>query len=262
MAINDDATLVIGAGNYLTAAIDTALPANLLAPDVAWEKVGHTSLEDILSISSDGGDATVLGTLQNKSLRTKYSTRTDTLGFTLQQFDTPSLKLYYGANAPTLPNGLIGVPTEPVPTVKAFLAIFLDGNNVFAFYAPKAEIFRSDDIAAGDSESLVGLPLGVKPLQSGSNAYTYAVTPLGTVAPVVTAAAPGSATAGTVVTITGTGFNGATGVKFGAVNAASFTVASATSITAVMPPGSAGSAPVTVINSAGTSNAFAYTRGA
>lgn len=194
MAINDDATLVIGAGNYFTAPVDTPLPTDLSAPDAIWENVGHTSLEDIFSISSDGGEATVIGTLQNKSLRTSYSTRTETMTFTLQQFDEDSLRLYYGANATIGTNGELQVPANPKPTVAAFLVIFIDGDNVFAFYAPKAEIYRADDLAISDTESLAGLPIGVKPLVSGSNTYTYAVTPLGTVgmATSAVAGAPGS----------------------------------------------------------------------
>jgi hypothetical protein len=183
VALNDDATLVIGSGNYLTATTGTVLPTDLLAPPVAWENVGHTSIEDILAISSEGGEATVLATLQNKTLRTKYSARSETLAFTLQQFDAPGLRLFYGSNAPTLTDGTIGVPSDPIPTIAAFIGIFLDGANVFAFYAPKAEIYRADDLSIADTESLAGLPLGVKPMQYNTNSWTYAVTPLGVVAP-------------------------------------------------------------------------------
>lgn len=179
MALNDDATLVIGSGNYLIAPVGTELPEDLLAPTSPWEPVGHTSLEEIFTIASEGGEATVLGTLQNKNLRTKYSSRTETMTFTLQQFDTAALKLYYGANAPDLPNGLVGVPADPVPTQAAFLVVFVDGDNHFAFYAPRAEIYRSDDLALSDTESLAGLPIGVKPMTYSTNNYTYAVTPLG-----------------------------------------------------------------------------------
>jgi len=182
VAINDDATLVIGAGNYFTAPVGTVLPIDLLAPEVAWENVGHTSLEDIFGVTSEGGEATTIGTLQNKSLRTKYSARTETLTFTLQQFDKAGLKLFYGSNAPELADGTIGVPTEPVPTSCAFLVVFVDGTNQFAFYAPKAEIYRADDLTIADTESLAGLPLGVKPMSYNSNPWTYAVTPLGVVA--------------------------------------------------------------------------------
>jgi len=178
LAINSNATLVVGAGNFFTANVDTALPGDLLNPGVAWENVGHTSLEDIFSVSSEGGDATTIGTLQNKSLRTSYSTRTETFTFTLQQFDAAGLKLYYGSNATVGGAGEIRVPTTPTPTTKAFLAIFIDGANEFAFYVPKAEIFRADDLSISDTESLAGLPIGVKPLASGANTWTYAVTPL------------------------------------------------------------------------------------
>jgi hypothetical protein len=195
VALNDNATLVIGSGNYLTAPVGTDLPDDLLVPTSPWSSVGHTSLEDILSIASEGGEATTIGTLQNKSLRTKYSARTETMTFTLQQFDVPGLKLYYGSNAPVLPNGTVGVPTEPTPTSAAFLAVFVDGENHFAFYAPKAEIYRADDVSFGDTESLAGLPIGVKPMAFGSNTYTYAITPLGaSVATGASAGTPGSFT--------------------------------------------------------------------
>ncbi|MFF3017115.1 hypothetical protein [Streptomyces sp. NPDC057939] len=195
MALNDDATLVVGSGNYLIAPVGTAAPDNLLVPTSPWQNVGHTSLEDVFGITSEGGEATTIGTLQNKSLRTKYSARTETMTFTLQQFDTPALRLYFGANAPLLPDGSVGVPADPKPTQSAFLAIFIDGENHFSFFAPKAEIYRADDMAIADTESLAGLPLGVKPMVHGNNAWTYAVTPLGgTVATGASAGNPGAFT--------------------------------------------------------------------
>ncbi|MFC9736672.1 hypothetical protein ACFVKC_01985 [Streptomyces noursei] len=195
MALNDNATLVVGSGNYLTAPVGTAMPDDLLVPTSPWQNVGHTSLEDVFGITSEGGEATTIGSLQNKSLRTKYSARTETMTFTLQQFDTAALKLYFGANSPTLPDGSVGVPADPVPTQAAFLAIFIDGENHFAFYAPKSEIYRNDDMSISDTESLAGLPLGVKPMVLGNNTWTYAVTPLGgTVATGAAAGTPGSFT--------------------------------------------------------------------
>lgn len=76
----------------------------------------------------------------------------------------------------------------------------------------------------------------------------------------ITAATPTSQGAGQSVTITGTGFTAATGVKFGATNATLFIVDSDTQIRATLPPGSAGTANITVINAAGTSNSQSYTR--
>jgi hypothetical protein len=86
-----------------------------------------------------------------------------------------------------------------------------------------------------------------------------------TSAPVVAAATPSGVSVGNQVTITGNGFTGtvvSTGVKFGATAATSWTVVSDSLIVAIMPTGSAGSAPVTVTNATGASNALPYTRGA
>lgn len=83
-----------------------------------------------------------------------------------------------------------------------------------------------------------------------------------TVAPIVTAATPSGAAAGSQVSIYGGGFLGATSVKFGAVSVVNPLIVSDSLIVAIMPAGSAGSAAVTVTTAAGTSNALPYTRGA
>ena len=71
-------------------------------------------------------------------------------------------------------------------------------------------------------------------------------------APVVTAIRPTSGGAGTTVTVTGSGFTGATSVRFGASNASVMTVVSDTEITATSPAGG-GTVDVTVVTPAGTS---------
>lgn len=196
MSKNDNAVLVVGAGNFYTAPPGTAMPASLsTVPASPWESVGHTSLEDIFSFASEGGDATTLGTLQSKALRTTYAPRTESFALTVQQFDRKSLRLYYGANAVLLANGTLAIPQSPEPTEAAFLAIFVDGDNTFGLYAPRTEIFRGDDVAVADAESLVGLPLNIKPLIYSTNEWAYAVTPLGgIVATGATAGTPGTYT--------------------------------------------------------------------
>jgi len=69
-------------------------------------------------------------------------------------------------------------------------------------------------------------------------------------APSITSFAPTSGNAGTVVTLTGVNFTGATSVKFGVMAATSFSVVSATSITATVNLGTTGK--ITVITPAGT----------
>jgi hypothetical protein len=63
----------------------------------------------------------------------------------------------------------------------------------------------------------------------------------------------GPASGGTSVTLTGTGFTGATAVHFGVTAAAGITVNSDTSITAVSPVAEAGTVDITVTSAGGTS---------
>ncbi|MBF6150246.1 IPT/TIG domain-containing protein [Nocardia nova] len=89
---------------------------------------------------------------------------------------------------------------------------------------------------------------------SAGIAFTYLPVPtLVSISP-----ASGPVSGGTTVTLTGTGFTGATAVFFGILPATSFTINSDTQITAVAPPG-LGTAPVTVTTAAGTSNAVGFT---
>ncbi|MFF3463925.1 IPT/TIG domain-containing protein [Streptomyces sp. NPDC002619] len=91
---------------------------------------------------------------------------------------------------------------------------------------------------------------------TGEGATTQPVTYTYVGAPAVTALTPvqGLVSGGTVVTVTGTNLSGATAVRFDTTAAASFTVNSATQITAVTPAHPAGAAPVTVTTAGGTSN--------
>jgi hypothetical protein len=81
---------------------------------------------------------------------------------------------------------------------------------------------------------------------------TFTVT---AAAPTVTGISPsgGSPSGGTSVTITGTDLTGATAVKFGTTDASSYSVDSATQITATSPAGSVGTVHVTVTTASGTS---------
>jgi hypothetical protein len=82
-------------------------------------------------------------------------------------------------------------------------------------------------------------------------------------AAILVGATPSGQAAGASVVITGSGFTGttgSTGVKFGGTNATSYIVANDSVISAVLPAGSAGSAPIIVTNPVGASAPLAYTR--
>jgi hypothetical protein len=101
----------------------------------------------------------------------------------------------------------------------------------------------------GTVDVTVATPVGTSATNSADQ-FTYVA-----VGPTVTGINPNSGpiTGGTSVTITGTGFSGATSVKFGSNAATSLTINSATSITATSPAESVGTVDVTVTTPVGTS---------
>jgi hypothetical protein len=83
-----------------------------------------------------------------------------------------------------------------------------------------------------------------------------------TPAPALSSALPSGAAEGELVTIKGSALTDASAVKFGASNASDYTVVNDNTIVASVPAGSAGSAAISVVTPAGTSDNLPYTRGA
>jgi hypothetical protein len=130
-------------------------------------------------------------------------------------------------------------------------AVKFGATNATSFTVNSAtSITATAPAGAGTVDVTVTTAGGTSPA-SPADQFTY-VLPV----PTVTSASPntGPTAGGTAVTISGTNFTGATSVKFGATNATSFTVNSATSITATAPAG-AGTVDVTVTTAGGTSPA-------
>jgi hypothetical protein len=95
---------------------------------------------------------------------------------------------------------------------------------------------------------------------ASANAFTVTAQP----APAISGFSPTSGTVGTTVTISGSGFTGATGVAFNGVAASSFTVNSDSQITATV-PAAAASGPISVSGPGGTvtsSSSFTVTASA
>ncbi|HTG28380.1 MAG TPA: IPT/TIG domain-containing protein, partial [Methylomirabilota bacterium] len=78
-----------------------------------------------------------------------------------------------------------------------------------------------------------------------------ALRPAGSAVPVITSITPASGPIGTSVTLTGTGFTGASGVSFNGTRATTFTVSSDTQMSATVPAG-ATTGKISVTNTAGT----------
>jgi len=121
-----------------------------------------------------------------------------------------------------------------------------------AFAATSYTVDSDTQITAVVPSGFAHAPIKVtNPAGTGKSSTNFTVTSGSSSAPTVTSFDPTSGPVGTSVTVTGTGFTGATSVSFGAFAATSYTVDSDTQITAVVPSGFA-HAPIKVTTAGGT----------
>lgn len=188
LSLSDKATLAVGAGNFFFAPEGSAalVPADftdgqIVATGTAkgWKNLGHTQFDQIFNMEQEGGEKTVLKTLQNRTLRTKYSEITRTITINVHQLDIDVLKLYFGSNSVEINAGqFLGVPLKPEPTRMAFCCVFFENDVQFTIYAPSVDILGNEGVSIGETDQLVGLALQVTPVVYQTNTWTLAVSPL------------------------------------------------------------------------------------
>ncbi|MDX3457169.1 IPT/TIG domain-containing protein, partial [Streptomyces sp. ME02-8801-2C] len=172
----------------------------------------------------------------------------------------PNAYFFYAA----LP--LLTVLAPPSGPTAGGTAVTLTGSDLLAATAVQFGGVAAASFTVNSSTQITA----VAPAHAAGAAAVTVTTPGGTSnpvdyvylnAPVLVSLAPalGPTDTGTVVTLTGSDLAATTTVQFGA-DSASFTVASPTQITAVVPNGPTGPVTVTVTTPAGTSNGLTYTR--
>lgn len=231
-----------------------------LTLDPAYEKVGL--------LTDDGGFEWNLepdGDRQ-KFFQEGYSIPTGladpTLVVKLAQYDRLARRIAWGKTPDS--NGFITIDAGGyLGDMVAFSEEIFKGGiirrRVAEAFLSKAKLDKSERGKVNGLELTFGLRRS--PALNNEHVGEWLIPPVSAIAPTITSANPSGKAAGEQVTLTGTGFYGATSVTFGGVESF-FQVQSATQIKAVVPPGSAGSAPIVVTGPAGASPARAYTRGA
>lgn len=172
MALSDDAVFIPGTGFVYIAPAETAEPVSLTSPASPWENLGHTSRDDGLTITRDGGDSEVLGTWQNDSLRERVDPTTLAVTLFAHQVDQNVLGLYFPGGDASTP-GRYGVTSASGSAERALYIRIVDGTNEVGMYIPKVSI-RSDDDVEVDVEGFLAFPLRATVLQvTGSNLMDF-----------------------------------------------------------------------------------------
>ncbi|KDN83474.1 hypothetical protein [Kitasatospora cheerisanensis] len=162
MALDATTTIVPGTGYIYLGNADTAKPASItdpLAPGAGWANLGHTSRDNMPSLTRDGSDPTTLGSWQNSKLRQTSPDITYGITFNSIQADKTALQLYFGAGPSAMQtDGSIRIPATPVPQIKALLLILVDGSNFVPLWHPRVSLLGADAIKL-DAENWFELPL-------------------------------------------------------------------------------------------------------
>lgn len=178
MALNDSAVLIPGTGELWTAPAETVIPTNPTAPEAPWANLGHTSRDDGLTITRDGGDTEPIGTWQNPSLRVTREPTSFAITAFLHQVDNEVLSMYFGPGDTTEP-GQFGVTSAVTAITRALYVRIIDGDNEAGLYVPKVEISSEDDMEV-DVEGFLAFPVRMTVLQvTGSNLMTWIGPELG-----------------------------------------------------------------------------------
>jgi len=182
---NDAALLKPSGVHVYTAPVGTARPtttATLLAPPVTWTEVGHTTVDNLVDFSFEGGERTTLATAQKAAARESVSDIIESFGVNLLEWTKDSAELYYGANVRLLADGGVEIPSKPVTKEVALLVVLTDGEAVAGFYAGKASAFRNSAVAVPDMNSLAQLPIKFTAMQDDGKDTAITLIPKRTVA--------------------------------------------------------------------------------
>ncbi|WP_051836510.1 hypothetical protein [Streptomyces sp. NRRL WC-3742] len=193
MAADDAPVLVPGTGYIYVAPPGTALPdlskgfdpkdSSKWGPGgLTWKSIGNTSLDNGIEMSADGDEPEVLGSWQNKSLKTTDPSKTYAVTINLSDFTAESYKLYYGTDKGLDSKGLFSIPSSPAAQPRALLIAAVDGGKAVVWHYPKTSIIGADAVKV-DPAALTEMPVKATVVALNQSA------PLGTVSPVFDLAA-------------------------------------------------------------------------
>lgn len=146
-----------------------------------WDPLGHTSQDNLLEPSQDGGEVTTSGSWQKPTLKTTQEPVTESITVpSIQLLDNKVLTLYYGGGDYSTPKRFIG-PATPTPVEKRVCFVLIDGvAKVAGLYWPKCSITRAEGWSVS-TENPTELPLKFTRLDmSGQPPFVWINDQLGT----------------------------------------------------------------------------------
>lgn len=264
-AINSDNAFIAGSDQdaVFLAPLGTTLPEDLSDLPAAFEHVGWIHL-DGLTEAPLGSKTEIRGHQGQAVVRSRMETPGTQWSFTGLESKPLTDKLRYVEKSTSVSGGIRKTVRGPGQKVTSMVAV-VDVYDMGFTTRQKRHVFEQWDITPNGERIYAGSDIASYPFLADVIGDYYVLEnesgtlPPAQQEPVLTSVSPTTAAAGASVVLTGTGFTAATGVRFGTANAV-FTIDSDTKITATVPAGTAGSAPIRVYKGVLDSDAVPFTR--
>lgn len=180
MALTDGAVVLPGRGYIFThdtpgSAFPATTDAELAALDLTassvgtgWNNLGHTSLENAVSLNREGEEGEIKGTWQNPSLRKTADTNTWVINVNALQVENDILELYFGAGDVSDPDAF-HAPLLATPVERGLYIVLVDGSSRAGLGVAKVAI-SADEAPEFDPENFLEFSLKMTVLeQSGAD---------------------------------------------------------------------------------------------
>lgn len=152
MGFNSNATIIPGKGTVLVADPDTTPPTDYLTLDptatplvgaTGWNALGHTSRENTVGMTKEGGEASQSGSWWEEALDSSYAATNWGITVNSLQVDALTLGLAFGGGTLDTVKGSYLVK-DIKPQKKALFVLMVGGNTRMAFYIPNTTVSIGD----------------------------------------------------------------------------------------------------------------------
>jgi hypothetical protein len=181
--VSVDATKLVipGHGTVFHAPVNTKPPTGPLDPSTGfnlqadgptpWENLGHTSKQNTIAFTKEGGEKEQLDTFLADGVRTTTGSTTWGVTVAALQFDPDVLDLAFNGDFDATTGGY--TVATPSPIQRALFLFFQDTTGSVGFWIPNTEVSLGDAPSV-DTAQFLELPLSVSIL-SASNAIIPAI---------------------------------------------------------------------------------------
>ena len=174
MAADATKLTIPGHGTVFQSAPNAALPADPLtaftltgpAP-ASWSNLGHTSKQNTIAFSKEGGEPTTLDTFLSDAVEVIHSAVSWSLSIAALQFDQTVLDLAFNGDWDDTTDGYI-VPTSPAPVGAGLFLLFQGRASKLGFWIPNTTVTLGEAPSV-DPENFMELPLSASILGAATN---------------------------------------------------------------------------------------------